>query len=175
MVLNYTFILSTWYQDQCSYHYSSNRSLQRFSKNIQVLQYLNDKYQQCWRVLFNRIKMNLPKWPILWLQVVCQITVQRGLGAANQKPNIIFIAVDDMGKWRIYNPSAYSIKHAIIVQTIMAGITVHKQLLLSFKGNNDIGYNNPEVETPNLNVLANNGVILDSNYVYPVCSPYVNK
>lgn len=80
-----------------------------------------------------------------------------------------------MGKWRIYNPSAYSIKHAIIVQTIMAGITVHKQLLLSFKGNNDIGYNNPEVETPNLNVLANNGVILDSNYVYPVCSPYVNK
>lgn len=45
----------------------------------------------------------------------------------------------------------------------------------SFKGNNDIGYNNPEVDTPNLDNLANNGVILESNYVYPVCSPYVNN
>uniref|UniRef100_K1PVK7 Arylsulfatase B n=1 Tax=Magallana gigas TaxID=29159 RepID=K1PVK7_MAGGI len=78
--------------------------------------------------------MDLPKWLILWLFAVCQITIQLSLGAANQKPNIIFIAVDDMG-------------------------------------NNDIGYNNPEVDTPNLDNLANNGVILESNYVYPVCSP----
>lgn len=78
--------------------------------------------------------MDLPKWLILWLFAVCQITIQLGLGAAIQKPNIIFIAVDDMG-------------------------------------NNDIGYNNPEVDTPNLDYLAKNGVILESNYVYPVCSP----
>ncbi|XP_022328529.1 arylsulfatase I-like [Crassostrea virginica] len=70
-----------------------------------------------------------PLWIVLWLLAACKTH-----GQANQKPNIFFIAVDDMG-------------------------------------NNDIGYNNPEVETPNLNNLGNNGVILESNYVYPVCSP----
>ena len=38
-------------------------------------------------------------------------------------------------------------------------------------GFNDIGYNNPEVITPNINDLAANGVILDRNYVQPVCTP----
>ncbi|XP_062601834.1 arylsulfatase I-like [Saccostrea cucullata] len=38
-------------------------------------------------------------------------------------------------------------------------------------GNHDIGYNNDEVLTPNLDRLAEAGVILDANYVYPVCTP----
>jgi len=38
-------------------------------------------------------------------------------------------------------------------------------------GFNDIGYNNPEVITPNINDLAANGVILDRNYVQPICTP----
>ena len=38
-------------------------------------------------------------------------------------------------------------------------------------GFNDIGYNNPEVITNNINDLATNGVILDRNYVQPVCTP----
>ena len=38
-------------------------------------------------------------------------------------------------------------------------------------GYNDIGYNNGQVITPNLDELARNGRILTSNYVGPSCSP----
>ena len=38
-------------------------------------------------------------------------------------------------------------------------------------GFNDIGYNDPQVITPNINDLAANGVILERNYVQPVCTP----
>ena len=38
-------------------------------------------------------------------------------------------------------------------------------------GFNDVGYQNPEVITPNIDQLAAEGVILDRNYVQPVCSP----
>lgn len=38
-------------------------------------------------------------------------------------------------------------------------------------GYNDIGYNNPEVISPNLDALANDGVVLTQNYAYPVCTP----
>lgn len=38
-------------------------------------------------------------------------------------------------------------------------------------GFNDVGWNNPAVETPVLNQLGQNGIILDRNYVAPVCSP----
>ncbi|XP_048776294.2 arylsulfatase B-like [Ostrea edulis] len=75
--------------------------------------------------------MDILKWTVLWFLMVCQTN---GNGAANQKPHIFFITVDDMG-------------------------------------NNDIGYNNAEVQTPNIDGLAKAGVILDSNYVYPVCTP----
>lgn len=40
-------------------------------------------------------------------------------------------------------------------------------------GYNDIGYNNPEVISPNLDGLASDGVILGNNYAHPVCTPYV--
>ena len=42
---------------------------------------------------------------------------------------------------------------------------------LIFSGFNDIGYRNPEVISPNLDKLANEGVILDRNYVQAVCTP----
>ncbi|CBY07276.1 unnamed protein product [Oikopleura dioica] len=38
-------------------------------------------------------------------------------------------------------------------------------------GYNDIGYNSVEAFTPNINYLAKNGIILDSHYSQPVCSP----
>ena len=38
-------------------------------------------------------------------------------------------------------------------------------------GWNDIGYHNPEVISPNLDKLANEGVILDRNYAQAVCTP----
>ncbi|KAK2158175.1 hypothetical protein LSH36_175g04045 [Paralvinella palmiformis] len=36
---------------------------------------------------------------------------------------------------------------------------------------NDVGWNNPMIKTPNLNVLAREGVILERSYVSPLCSP----
>ena len=53
---------------------------------------------------------------------------------SHDKPNIIFILVDDLGF-------------------------------------NDMGYVNSEIITPNLDDLAQNGVILDRNYVQQVCTP----
>ncbi len=38
-------------------------------------------------------------------------------------------------------------------------------------GWNDIGYHNPEIKTPNLDRLAEEGVELDRYYVQPQCTP----
>jgi len=38
-------------------------------------------------------------------------------------------------------------------------------------GFNDVGWNNPHMVTPYMDDLAANGIILDRNYVAPVCSP----
>ncbi|XP_071099625.1 arylsulfatase I-like [Haliotis cracherodii] len=38
-------------------------------------------------------------------------------------------------------------------------------------GWNDVSWNNPDISTPNLQGLASQGVILNSSYVMPVCSP----
>lgn len=43
--------------------------------------------------------------------------------------------------------------------------------VVSFAGWNDVGWHNEDVITPNLNTLAKEGVILDSSYVTPLCSP----
>ncbi len=53
---------------------------------------------------------------------------------SSERPNIVFILVDDLG-WQ------------------------------------DIGYQGAEIRTPNLDALAAEGVRLDRNYVYPICSP----
>jgi hypothetical protein len=41
----------------------------------------------------------------------------------------------------------------------------------NFLGFNDVGYNNAEVITPNIDDLAKSGIIFDKNYVQPSCSP----
>ena len=38
-------------------------------------------------------------------------------------------------------------------------------------GYNDIGYHNPEMKTPTLDKLANEGVKLENYYVQPICTP----
>ena len=38
-------------------------------------------------------------------------------------------------------------------------------------GFNDVGYHGSVIKTPNIDKLANEGLILDQHYVYPVCSP----
>ena len=44
-------------------------------------------------------------------------------------------------------------------------------LLADDLGYNDIGYHNPDIITPNIDVMASQGVILEQSYVQPVCSP----
>ena len=38
-------------------------------------------------------------------------------------------------------------------------------------GWNDVSWHNPRVVTPNLQSLADNGVVLNSSYFHPKCSP----
>ena len=38
-------------------------------------------------------------------------------------------------------------------------------------GWNDIGYHNPQIQTPNLDRLAREGVRFNQHYVFPTCSP----
>ena len=54
--------------------------------------------------------------------------------SAEQRPNVVFILVDDMGF-------------------------------------GDVGYNGSDIATPVLDQMAADGVRLDRNYVYPICSP----
>ncbi|GFN76974.1 arylsulfatase b-like [Plakobranchus ocellatus] len=42
-------------------------------------------------------------------------------------------------------------------------------------GWNDVGFNNPAIKSPNLDRLAKDGVILNQNYVQPVCSPSISS
>ena len=35
----------------------------------------------------------------------------------------------------------------------------------------DVGFYNPQINTPNLDHLASEGVILDNSYVQPICTP----
>ncbi len=44
-------------------------------------------------------------------------------------------------------------------------------ILVDDMGFGDVGYNGSEIATPNLDQMARNGMILDRNYVYPICSP----
>jgi arylsulfatase A-like enzyme len=44
-------------------------------------------------------------------------------------------------------------------------------ILVDDMGFGDVGYNGSEIATPNLDQMANTGMKLDRNYVYPVCSP----
>ena len=38
-------------------------------------------------------------------------------------------------------------------------------------GYNHVGYNNPNIISPNIDHLANTGIILEQNYVQPQCTP----
>ncbi|KAK7481420.1 hypothetical protein BaRGS_00027376 [Batillaria attramentaria] len=41
-------------------------------------------------------------------------------------------------------------------------------------GWNDVGFNNPDMITPNINKMAEGGIILNQSYVQPVCTPSRN-
>ena len=40
-------------------------------------------------------------------------------------------------------------------------------------GWNDVGWRNPDIQSPNIDKLAGEGVVLDQYYVQPVCTPSV--
>ena len=46
-------------------------------------------------------------------------------------------------------------------------------MLLRYSGFGDVSWNNPEVKTPVLQNLADQGVILDQFYAQPLCTPWV--
>ena len=45
------------------------------------------------------------------------------------------------------------------------------QNILLISGWNDVGFHGGVVQTPNIDKLASEGVIIDNNYVAPVCTP----
>ena len=45
------------------------------------------------------------------------------------------------------------------------------QNILLILGWNDVGFHGGVVQTPNIDKLASEGVIIDNNYVAPVCTP----
>lgn len=59
---------------------------------------------------------------------------------------------------------------------MLAGVCVAKPPHILFimgddHGWNDIGYRNSKIQTPNMDRLARNGVILDNYYTGPNCGP----
>ena len=48
---------------------------------------------------------------------------------------------------------------------------IHYKSSKNTPGYNDVGYHNEEVITPNIDKLAKEGIILERNYVQPVCTP----
>ena len=38
-------------------------------------------------------------------------------------------------------------------------------------GYNDVSWHNPDILSPNLDILARDGIILENHYVQPVCTP----
>ena len=64
----------------------------------------------------------------------------------------------------------------LLCLAFLAGLAVCQQpnivfLLADDLGYNDIGYHNPAIITPNIDLLASQGIILEQSYVQPVCSP----
>ena len=49
-------------------------------------------------------------------------------------------------------------------------MTTHADLFI-VSGWNDVGFHGGVVQTPNIDKLASEGVIIDNNYVAPVCTP----
>ncbi|KAL3842667.1 hypothetical protein ACJMK2_020657 [Sinanodonta woodiana] len=65
----------------------------------------------------------------------------------------------------------------ILIGILTRTVTTHKRPHIFFivaddLGWNDVGWINPDIYTPNLDQLAGKGVVLNSSYAQPTCTPY---
>ncbi len=69
----------------------------------------------------------------------------------------------------------YNIHNLLVIQSLKVYENVYSCIvicdLLYVSGWNDVGWHNPSIKTPNLNTLAREGVILNSHYSQPLCTP----
>lgn len=68
----------------------------------------------------------------------------------------------------------------IVLVTLLSVVSAYKKPNIIFivaddLGWNDVGWRNPELKTPNIDRLAKHGVILNSSYVNPTCTPSRNS
>ena len=93
-------------------------------------------------------------FPIFLLTIISLCIPLSQSGKAPKYKNILFIVADDLGE-----------------KTVEFGVVFYFFYLnkIQFKGWADIGYGDDQVLTPNINKLAQNGIILNQSYVYPLC------
>ena len=71
---------------------------------------------------------------------------------------------------------SFAVAVAVLAMTLSVGATKSGLpnivfLLTDDQGLNAVGYNNPQVLTPNIDSLATSGIILEQHYTYQYCSP----
>ena len=50
-------------------------------------------------------------------------------------------------------------------------LSIFKYVPFDYQGWNDVGWNNADMWTPNLDRMAYGGVILNQSYANPICTP----
>lgn len=75
-----------------------------------------------------------------------------------------------------YNYSAKMLVVKLLLSSMISRVALTSQPNIVFiiaddYGWNDIGYHGSEIQTPNLDKLAGNGVKLENYYVQPICTP----
>lgn len=77
---------------------------------------------------------------------------------------------------RILNGTIMLLMAVLCQQSIVSAKPRHIVFIVADDlGWNDIGFHNPDMITPNIDKLANKGVILNSSYVQPLCTPSRNS
>uniref|UniRef100_T1IPA0 Sulfatase N-terminal domain-containing protein n=1 Tax=Strigamia maritima TaxID=126957 RepID=T1IPA0_STRMM len=88
--------------------------------------------------------------------------------------------IDSVDQWSTLSENGPPILIFLTIGLLISFGLIHEQkqrqpnivfIVADDLGWNDISWNNPDVLTPNLHQLANDGVILNQSYIQPLCSP----